>query len=165
MPRKLINAVLFTVLGIIVAIFLCYSIRCYRCRRRCGCAVLPSHGARADRFQAGGSSAYGTGVGEELLTFPGGDGLTMAAILEAPSEVVAKSAHSTLYRARLSSGEAVSLLRFLRPVCSAGAEEAAAAARLLGAVQHPNLVPIRALYLRCSCTPSTPPACSAASCK
>ncbi|XP_037486836.1 probably inactive leucine-rich repeat receptor-like protein kinase IMK2 [Triticum dicoccoides] len=147
MPRKLVNAVLFTVLGVIVALFLCYSVRCYRRRRRRGRAVLPSHGARADRLQAGGSSAYGTGVGEELLTFPGGEGLTVAAILEAPGEVVAKSAHSTLYRAGLSSGEAVALLRFLRPVCSAGAEEAAAAARLLGAVQHPNLVPIRALYV------------------
>jgi hypothetical protein len=109
--------------------------------------VLPSHGARADRFQAAGSSDYGTGAGEELLRFPGGEGLTVASILEAPGEVVAKSAHSTLYRAGLSAGEAVALLRFLRPVCSASAEEAAAAAGLLGAVQHPNLVPIRALYV------------------
>ncbi|KAE8795756.1 putative kinase-like protein TMKL1 [Hordeum vulgare] len=148
MPRALVNAVLFTVLGVVAALFLCYSVRCYRRRRRRGRAmVLPSHGARADRFQAGGTSAYGSGVGEELLTFPGGEGLTVAAILEAPGEVVAKSAHSTLYRAGLSAGEAVALLRFLRPVCSAGAEEAAAAARLLGAVQHPNLVPIRALYV------------------
>ncbi|KAM3369457.1 hypothetical protein ACQJBY_017384 [Aegilops geniculata] len=147
MPRRLVNAVLFAVLGIVVALFLCYSVRCYRRRRRRRRAVLPSHGAGADRLQAGGSGAYGSGVGEELLTFPGGEGLTVAAILEAPGEVVAKSAHSTLYRAGLSAGEAVALLRFLRPVCSAGAEEAAAAARLLGAVQHPNLVPIRALYV------------------
>uniref|UniRef100_A0ACD5UE71 Uncharacterized protein n=1 Tax=Avena sativa TaxID=4498 RepID=A0ACD5UE71_AVESA len=148
MRRAIINAVLFTVLAVIVVLSLCYFVRCYRrCRRRRRRGVLPSHGARADRFQTAGSSAYGVGEGEELLRFPGGEGLTVAAILEAPGEVVAKSAHSTLYRAGLSAGQAVALLRFLRPVCSASAEEAAAAARVLGAVQHPNLVPIRALYV------------------
>jgi hypothetical protein len=81
------------------------------------------------------------------VRFPGGEGLTVAAILEAPGEVVAKSGHSTLYRAGLSAGEAVALLRFVRPVCAAAADEATAAARLLGALQHPNLVPIRALYV------------------
>ena len=74
------------------------------------------------------------------MRFPGGEALTVAAILEAPREVVAKSAHSTLYRAGLSAGEAVALLRFVRPACAAGAEEAAAAARVLGAARHPNLV-------------------------
>ncbi|XP_047068131.1 probably inactive leucine-rich repeat receptor-like protein kinase IMK2 [Lolium rigidum] len=148
MRRTIVNAILFTVLAAIALLSLCYLVRCYRrCRRRRRGAVLPSHGARADRFQAAGSSDYGTGAGEELLRFPGGEGLTVASILEAPGEVVAKSAHSTLYRAGLSAGEAVALLRFLRPVCSASAEEAAAAAGLLGAVQHPNLVPIRALYV------------------
>lgn len=147
MRGTIVNAILFPVLAVTVLLSLCYCIRCYRRRRRRH-GVLPSHGARADRFQAAGSSAYGTGAGEELLVrFPGGEGLTVAAILEAPGEVVAKSAHSTLYRAGLSAGEAVALLRFLRPVCSAAAEEAAAAARILGAVQHPNLVPIRALYV------------------
>ena len=81
------------------------------------------------------------------MRFPGGEALTVAAILEAPGEVVAKSAHSTLYRAGLSAGEAVALLRFVRPACAAGAEEAAAAARVLGAARHPNLVPTRALYV------------------
>ena len=74
------------------------------------------------------------------MRFPGGEALTVAAILEAPREVVAKSAHSTLYRAGLSAGEAVALLRFVRPACAAGAEEAAATARVLGATRHPNLV-------------------------
>uniref|UniRef100_R7W4H6 Putative kinase-like protein TMKL1 n=1 Tax=Aegilops tauschii TaxID=37682 RepID=R7W4H6_AEGTA len=36
MPRKLVNAVLFAVLGVVVALFLCYSVRCYRRRRRRG---------------------------------------------------------------------------------------------------------------------------------
>ncbi|KAG8083163.1 hypothetical protein GUJ93_ZPchr0014g46495 [Zizania palustris] len=154
MRRQVINAVLLAVLAVLVALFICYFVvRCHRRRRREGRgrgAVLPSHGARADRFQVGGgSSAYGGGGGVEgaLVRFLGGEGLTVAAILEAPGEVVAKSGHSTLYRAGLSAGEAVALLRFVRPVCAAGADEAVAAARLLGAVQHPNVVPIRALYV------------------
>ncbi|EAY95067.1 hypothetical protein OsI_16883 [Oryza sativa Indica Group] len=155
MRTRVINAVLFTVLAVLVALVLGYFVvRCQRRqrRRRRRGAVLPSHGARADRFQSGGgTSGYGAGgaggAEEALVRFPGGEGLTVAAILEAPGEVVAKSGHSTLYRAGLSAGEAVALLRFVRPVCAAAADEATAAARLLGALQHPNLVPIRALYV------------------
>jgi hypothetical protein len=68
-------------------------------------------------------------------------------VLLRADEVVAKSSHSTLYRAGLSAGEAVALLRFVRPACAAGADEARAAALALGAARHPNLVPIRALYI------------------
>jgi hypothetical protein len=154
MRKVLINAVLFPALAAAVAL----AIFCFvRCRRRRGRgrgrdrSVLPSHGggARADRFQAGGASGgYAAGGGEEaLMRFPGGEALTVAAILEAPGEVVAKSSHSTLYRAGLSAGEAVALLRFVRPACAAGADEARAAALALGAARHPNLVPIRALYI------------------
>uniref|UniRef100_A0A0A9DP86 Protein kinase domain-containing protein n=1 Tax=Arundo donax TaxID=35708 RepID=A0A0A9DP86_ARUDO len=146
MRKALISAVLFPVLAVVVALFVIYLVR--RRRRRGDGSVLPSHGgARADRFQAAGSSGYVAGGEEALVRFPGGEALTVPAILEAPGEVVAKSAHSTLYRAGLSAGEAVALLRFVRPACAAGAEEAAAAARLLGPVRHPNLVPIRALYV------------------
>jgi hypothetical protein len=52
-------------------------------------------------------------------------------VLLRADEVVAKSSHSTLYRAGLSAGEAVALLRFVRPACAAGADEARATARAL----------------------------------
>ncbi|OEL36637.1 putative kinase-like protein TMKL1 [Dichanthelium oligosanthes] len=153
MRKAVINAVLFPALAVVVALAVFYFVRRRR-RRRCGArSVLPSHGggggARADRLQAAGSDSVGYDAGgdEALVRFPGGEALTVAAILEAPGEVVAKSAHSTLYRAGLSAGEAVALLRFVRPACAASAEEAAAAARALGAARHPNLVPIRALYI------------------
>lgn len=151
MRKAIINAVLFPALAVVLALAVFYFVRRRRRRRRGGRSVLPSHGggARADRLQAaGGSGGYDVAGGEEaLVRFPGGEALTVAAILEAPGEVVAKSAHSTLYRAGLSAGEAVALLRFVRPACAAGAEDAAAAARVLGAVRHHNLVPIRALYI------------------
>jgi hypothetical protein len=149
MRKAVINAVLFPALAVVVALAIFYFVRRRRGRGR-GRSVLPSHGgARADRFQAAGgaSGGYVAGGEEALLRFPGGEALTVAAILEAPGEVVAKSSHSTLYRAGLSAGEAVALLRFVRPACAAAAEDAAAAARVLGAARHPNLVPIRALYI------------------
>uniref|UniRef100_A0ACD5Z3L4 Uncharacterized protein n=1 Tax=Avena sativa TaxID=4498 RepID=A0ACD5Z3L4_AVESA len=92
---------------------------------------------------------HGVGYGgaNALVKFPGGEALTVAAILEAPGEVVAKSSHSTVYRAAMRSGEAAVLLRFVRPACAVGPEEATAAARRIGAVSHPNLVPLRAVYV------------------
>uniref|UniRef100_A0A453P3X3 Protein kinase domain-containing protein n=1 Tax=Aegilops tauschii subsp. strangulata TaxID=200361 RepID=A0A453P3X3_AEGTS len=47
-----------------------------------------------------------------------------------------------LYRAAMRSGETA-----VRPACAVGADEAAAAARRIGAVTHPNLVPLRAVYV------------------
>jgi len=139
MRKAVVNAVLFPALAVVLALAVFYFVRRRR-RRRGGRSVLPSYGAgaRTDRLQApGGSGGYVAGGEEALVRFPGGEALTVAAILEAPGEVVAKSAHSTLYRAGLSAGEAVALLRFVRPAC---AEEAAATARVLAAARHPNLV-------------------------
>ena len=153
MRKALINAVLFPALAVVVALAIFYFVRRRRRRRGRGRgrSVLPSHGgggARADRFQADGASGgYAAGGEEALLRFPGGEALTVAAILEAPGEVVAKSSHSTLYRAAMRSGEAAVLLRFVRPACAVGAEEAYAAACRIGAVSHPNLVPLRAVYV------------------
>ncbi|PWZ27000.1 putative kinase-like protein TMKL1 [Zea mays] len=120
-----------------------------RCRRAPtgGGAVLPYFAPIADRLGAVALPYLGAFAGPQaaLLRFPGGEALSVAAILEAPGEVVAKSAHSTLYRAAVRSGEAAVLLRFVRPAC---ADEAfAAAARRIGAVRHPNLVPLRAVYV------------------
>jgi hypothetical protein len=112
-----------------------------------GGAVLPYFAPIADRLGAVALPYLGAFAGPQaaLLRFPGGEALSVAAILEAPGEVVAKSAHSTLYRAAVRSGEAAVLLRFVRPAC---ADEAYyAAARRIGAVRHPNLVPLRAVYV------------------
>ncbi|XP_048535142.1 putative kinase-like protein TMKL1 [Triticum urartu] len=112
-------------------------------------ALQPYLGPIADRLGVGGPHGHGGGYGgaDALVRFPGGEGLSVAAILEAPGEVVAKSSHSTLYRAAMRSGETAVLLRFVRPACAVGADEAAAAARRIGAVSHPNLVPLRAVYV------------------
>lgn len=107
--------------------------------------ALPYLAPFADRLGVGGSGPHG--AAQALVKFPGGEALSVAAILEAPGEVVAKSAHSTLYRAAVRSGEAAVLLRFVRPACAVGADEAYAAARRIGAVSHPNLVPLRAVYV------------------
>ncbi|CAL4967929.1 unnamed protein product [Urochloa decumbens] len=111
--------------------------------------ALPYLGPFAERLGVGGPHGYGghSGGAQALVRFPGGEALSVAAILEAPGEVVAKSAHSTLYRAAVRSGEAAVLLRFVRPACAVGADEAYAAAARIGAVAHPNLVPLRAVYV------------------
>ncbi|GJN21739.1 hypothetical protein PR202_gb09251 [Eleusine coracana subsp. coracana] len=106
--------------------------------------ALPYLGPIAERLGQGGPHNHRA---EALVKFPGGETLSVAAILEAPGEVVAKSAHSTLYRAAVRAGEAAVLLRFVRPACAVGAEEASAVARRIGAVTHPNLVPLRAVYV------------------
>jgi hypothetical protein len=126
-------------------------------RRRAPSNVLPYFMPIADRLGALpylGPVAERLGLGPQggswagaLVKFPGGEALSVAAILEAPGEVVAKSAHSTLYRAVMRAGEAAVLLRFVRPACAVGAEEASAFARRIGAVTHPNLVPLRAVYV------------------
>jgi hypothetical protein len=126
-------------------------------RRRAPSNVLPYFVPIADRLGALpylGPIAERLGVGPQggswagaLVKFPGGEALSVAAILEAPGEVVAKSAHSTLYRAVMRAGEAAVLLRFVRPACAVGAEEASAFPRRIGAVSHPNLVPLRAVYV------------------
>lgn len=112
-------------------------------------ALQPYLGPIAERLGVGphGGAAGGYGGADALVKFPGGESLSVAAILEAPGEVVAKSSHSTLYRAAMRSGETAVLLRFVRPACAVGADEAAAAARRIGAVSHPNLVPLRAVYV------------------
>ncbi|KAE8801145.1 putative kinase-like protein TMKL1 [Hordeum vulgare] len=107
-------------------------------------ALQPYLGPFADRLGVG---PHAHGGADALVKFPGGEGLSVAAILEAPGEVVAKSSHSTLYRAAMRSGETAVLLRFVRPACAVSADEAAAAARRIGAVSHPNLVPLRAVYV------------------
>ncbi|KAL6911690.1 hypothetical protein ACP4OV_000495 [Aristida adscensionis] len=109
--------------------------------------ALPYLGPFAERLGVGAQGGgYHAGAGA-LVKFPGGEALSVAAILEAPGEVVAKSAHSTLYRATMRAGEAAVLLRFVRPACAVGPEEASAVARRVGAVSHPNLVPLRAVYV------------------
>ncbi|KGN53161.1 putative kinase-like protein TMKL1 [Cucumis sativus] len=83
---------------------------------------------------------------EELVRFQGGQDLTIVDILEAPGEVIGKANHGTLYKAYLQGSNAVRLLRFLRPVCTAGLEDFVSEIEFLGSIRHPNLVPLLGFY-------------------
>ncbi|KAK8686404.1 hypothetical protein V6N13_125429 [Hibiscus sabdariffa] len=83
---------------------------------------------------------------EDLITFSGGEDLTISEILDAPGEVIGKSKYGTLYKALLQRSNMVRLLRFLRPVCSLTGEEFGAVVQLLGCIRHPNLVPLLGFY-------------------
>ncbi|MQM00989.1 hypothetical protein Taro_033737 [Colocasia esculenta] len=132
----------------------------YRCRN--GSSFGGGAWRRWRRKRRGLASA-GNGVGEEgeeeeaeaeeLMSFPGGEDLTVHAILDAPGEVVGKSGYGTLYKASVSGGDgsgggaSLMLLRFVRPACTGKTRELLPAVRLMGLVRHPNLVPLRALYV------------------
>lgn len=83
---------------------------------------------------------------EELVSFQGGQDLTIVDILEAPGEVIGKANHGTLYKAYLQGSNTVRLLRFLRPVCTAGLEDFVSEIEFLGSIRHPNLVPLLGFY-------------------
>ncbi|KAJ8772348.1 hypothetical protein K2173_027525 [Erythroxylum novogranatense] len=83
---------------------------------------------------------------EDLVTFQGGQDLTISDILDAPGEVIGKSNYGTLYKALLQSSNRLRLLRFLRPISAANGEEFFDVIQLLGSVRHPNLVPLLGFY-------------------
>ncbi|KAL5810794.1 hypothetical protein ACOSQ4_027362 [Xanthoceras sorbifolium] len=83
---------------------------------------------------------------EDLVTFQGGEGLTIFDILDAPGEVIGKSNHGTLYKALLQRSCSVRLLRFLRPVCTTRDKAFEDLIELLGCIRHPNLVPLLGFY-------------------
>nr|VDC85573.1 unnamed protein product [Brassica oleracea] len=85
---------------------------------------------------------------EELVTFQGGEDLTICDILDAPGEVIGKSMYGTLYKASLQRSGNVRVLRFLRPVCTVrcDAKEYSDVIETLGFVRHENLVPLLGFY-------------------
>ncbi|XP_038709438.1 putative kinase-like protein TMKL1 isoform X1 [Tripterygium wilfordii] len=83
---------------------------------------------------------------EDLLTFQGGQDLTISDILDAPGEVIGKSNYGTLYKALLQRSNSVRLLRFLRPPCTARVKEFRDVIQFLGCIRHPNLVPLLGFY-------------------
>ena len=83
---------------------------------------------------------------EDLVTFQGGEDLTVCDILDAPGEVIGKSNYGTLYKAFLQNSKSLRLLRFLRPVCTAKGEDFDQVIRFLGIIRHPNLVPLLGFY-------------------
>ncbi|KAM0934267.1 putative protein kinase RLK-Pelle-LRR-III family [Dioscorea sansibarensis] len=104
---------------------------------------------RRDSLEAGGNG-YDDGdpEPEELLRFVGGEHLTAHDILDAPGEVVGKSGYGTLYKATVQRGGAqLLLLRFVRPASAGRTKEILPAVSVLGGVRHPNLVPLRAMYV------------------
>ncbi|KAL0923323.1 hypothetical protein M5K25_007375 [Dendrobium thyrsiflorum] len=144
---RIILAVLFPclflfLLIVISAVFYCY-IRTKRVRIR-----QKSHEESVEI----GDFEYAEVEEEELVVFAGGEHLRIQDILNAPGEVVAKSSYGTFYRASIKrtadgDGSTVMLLRFLRPVCIGLSEEIRPAIRVIGLVRHPNLVPLRSLYV------------------
>lgn len=86
------------------------------------------------------------GETEDLVTFRGGEDLTICDILDAPGEVIGKSNYGTLYKALLQRSGSVRLLRFLRPVCTTRDKEFGDLIELLGCIRHPNLVPLLGFY-------------------
>ncbi|KAF6146138.1 hypothetical protein GIB67_015576 [Kingdonia uniflora] len=84
---------------------------------------------------------------EGLISFSGGENLTIHDILDAPGEVIGKSSYGTLYRARFEKTNAVALLRFLRPTCTGTrVKDIIDVIHSLGVIRHPNLVPLHAFY-------------------
>ncbi|KAJ4840359.1 hypothetical protein Tsubulata_007629 [Turnera subulata] len=83
---------------------------------------------------------------EDLVTFHGGQDLTITDILDAPGEVIGKSNYGTLYKAFLQESNCVRLLRFLRPVCTTRDKDLVDVIQLLGGVRHPCLVPLLGFY-------------------
>lgn len=116
------------------------------------CCVRRRFGWRRERESLeGGGFGYdeeeGVKEAEELIGFAGGEHLTVHDILDAPGEVVGKSSYGTLYRAILQRSGSVMLLRFVRPACVGRTKDILPAIQMLGLVRHPNLVPLRALYV------------------
>ncbi|MQM11425.1 hypothetical protein Taro_044333 [Colocasia esculenta] len=138
--------VVCVVLGVcspFLAVFLLFlAIHHYRNRSYCASQKHGNGGGAGT-----GSREEVVAEAEKLVTFPGGEDLTSQAILDAPGEVVARSSHGTLYRAWLGGEGSPVSLRFVRPECVGTAREVLQAAQLLGLVRHPNLVPLRALYV------------------
>ncbi|KAF5186593.1 Receptor-like protein kinase [Thalictrum thalictroides] len=83
---------------------------------------------------------------EDLISFQGGEKLTIHDILDAPGEVIGKSSYGTLYKASLERTNSIALLRFLRPACTGKMKEILPVIQMLGVVRHPNLVPLQAFY-------------------
>ena len=81
------------------------------------------------------------------MCFEGGQDLTIPGILEAPGDGIGKSSYCTLYKANLSINNSILLLRFLKPACSGMIREVIVAINAIGLIRHPNLVPLRALYM------------------
>ncbi|PIA28720.1 hypothetical protein AQUCO_06700024v1 [Aquilegia coerulea] len=83
---------------------------------------------------------------EDLISFQGGEKLTIHDILDAPGEVIGKSSYGTLYKANLERNNSIALLRFLRPACTEKMNEILSVIHMLGVIRHPNLVPLQAFY-------------------
>ncbi|WOL06233.1 hypothetical protein Cni_G14965 [Canna indica] len=128
----------FLVLLLLYAWYYYFPRRCLRMKIKGG-SLEDGGGVRC-----AGKEEFGP---EELIKFAGGENLTAHDILDAPGEVVAKSSYGTLYRACIQRTNAAVLLRFIRPDCVGRTEEVLPAVRTVGSIQHPNLVPMSAMYV------------------
>ncbi|WOL05630.1 hypothetical protein Cni_G14359 [Canna indica] len=130
-----------------IPLILLFALCCF-CWKR-----LWRHGRRKSESLEAGGETGGCGAEEnedleeeDLVKFAGGESLTVHDILDAPGEVVGKSGYGTLYSASIERSGSMVLLRFVRPACVGQTEEVLLAAWALGAIRHPNVVPLRAMY-------------------
>ncbi|XP_020571954.1 putative kinase-like protein TMKL1 isoform X2 [Phalaenopsis equestris] len=135
--------IILTVVSLSLFLLLCSALYLYF-RRRC---AIRSRRSCEDSME-GKSFELVKVEAEELIVFPGCEHLSTKDILDAPGEVVGKSSYGTLYRATIRISDAgVMLLRFIHPTCSRRTRDVLTAIRLIGLMRHPNLVPLRALYV------------------
>lgn len=135
-----------TVIFLLLLLVLLYALYCYVRRR--SLLGRKSNGYSLESAGGGGGCAEEVETEpEQLIKFSGGGGLTVHDILDAPGQVVGKSSYGTLYRATIGRRSSAVLLRFVRPPSVRRTEEVLPTVRMLGAVSHPNLVPLRALYV------------------
>uniref|UniRef100_A0A1J3IRC0 Putative kinase-like protein TMKL1 n=1 Tax=Noccaea caerulescens TaxID=107243 RepID=A0A1J3IRC0_NOCCA len=127
----------------IVIIFIVFFILCRR----------KQSSTESDQYDVESSDdnkqGYSSSETEELVTFHGGEDLTICDILDAPGEVIGKSSYGTLYKASLQRSGKVRVLRFLRPLCavSSDSKEFDGVIESLGVVRHDNLVPLLGFYV------------------
>lgn len=81
----------------------------------------------------------------ELQLFNDSFQFTASELSRAPAEIVGRSCHGSLYRARLNSGLTVAV-KWLREGIAKGRKDFSREVRKLGGIKHPNLVSLQGFY-------------------
>lgn len=125
--------------------------RDYRNQQQAG-GASPSPGGSGSEGGLGGADSGSSTTGGKLVHFPPPLGFTVEDLLRATAEVLGKSSYGTVYKATLEDGTSVAVKR-LRDgtIAAAGGgttahQQLTAQVAALGALRHPNLLPLRAFY-------------------
>ncbi|GKV09489.1 hypothetical protein SLEP1_g20977 [Rubroshorea leprosula] len=81
----------------------------------------------------------------DLHLFDGSPAFTAEELSRAPTEVIGRSCHGTLYKATLDSGHVLAI-KWLKEGIAKGKKEFAREVKKLGYIKHPNLVPLLGYY-------------------